>query len=150
MPFDQIRIDTIFEIQHEVDPQKLWYARVVKNVGGRLLLQYEGGSDAFWLFYTNWRLHPLGFSSEQNKRPIAPFGECMEMIERDHHQRDFICILSLNQYWLFLLCISCCIFLEITKKDTKSEVKEIKYDLAGSNSPPASVFEVLCLSLNII
>ena len=45
MPCDQIKEGHVFEVQYDVDPSKVWYAKVVSNVGGRLQLKHcsDGG-----------------------------------------------------------------------------------------------------------
>ena len=57
------------EAHHELDPTSLWLVKVMRNVGGRLLLRYVGCEDDeesmdFWLFYSNYRLHPLGYGRD--------------------------------------------------------------------------------------
>jgi len=43
---------------------------VLKNVGGRLLLQTQGTKslkkEPFWLFYSNNRVFPLGWAEEKS------------------------------------------------------------------------------------
>jgi len=42
---------------------------VLKNVGGRLLLQMQGinspEKEPFWLFYSNERVFPLGWAEQK-------------------------------------------------------------------------------------
>ena len=60
----------LLELQDELQPLRVWPVRVIENVGGRLLLRYEGvGSVAhdFWLFYRHHRLHELGWAKQQQQ-----------------------------------------------------------------------------------
>ncbi|KAG1689927.1 Scm-like with four MBT domains protein 1 [Nymphon striatum] len=64
-PIDQIRQGIVLEIQDDAQPNNVWLASVIKNVGGRLLLRYEGCSDSsfdFWLYYISWQLHAPGWA----------------------------------------------------------------------------------------
>ncbi len=62
------------EIQDELAPLRVWLAKILENVGGRLLLQYEGTSHAFWLFYLSHRLHPIGWASDMGLDYSPPSG----------------------------------------------------------------------------
>ena len=67
-PIDHIQPGMYMDIQHTFTPLDIWLAKVVENVGGRLLLRYEGAAHAnadFWLFYLNHRLHPVGWGKDQ-------------------------------------------------------------------------------------
>ena len=69
-PVDQIKVGMLLEVQHTSDPNKFWIVRIVENVGGRLLLRYEGAKDAsndFWLFYLHYRLKPV--DDKKNHKP---------------------------------------------------------------------------------
>ena len=68
-PIDQIKLGQRLEVQHELAPRSVWIVRVLENVGGRLLLRYEGTDRAvhdFWLFYIHHRLHPMGWAKEHD------------------------------------------------------------------------------------
>ncbi|XP_074645284.1 scm-like with four MBT domains protein 1 [Tubulanus polymorphus] len=68
-PVDQIKQGMCLECQHALVPQCVWIVKILENVGGRLLLRYEGSNSAahdFWMFYLNPRLHPIGWSQENN------------------------------------------------------------------------------------
>ena len=68
-PVDQIKSGQRLEVQHELAPSSVWIVRTLENVGGRLLLRYEGTDRAtndFWLFYLNHRLHPIGWAKEND------------------------------------------------------------------------------------
>jgi len=70
------------EVQHDLEPSLLWIVKIRKNVGGRLLLCYEGTEEEdttadFWLFYLDHRLHPIGWAQQQGciyKPPTGRFG----------------------------------------------------------------------------
>ncbi|ESN98778.1 hypothetical protein HELRODRAFT_66618, partial [Helobdella robusta] len=78
LPFDQIEIGMYFEVQHQLEPLSIWFVQVVQNLGGRLLLHYSCDHDHdndFWLFYTDLRLHPIGWCRSDdgnNGRMFAP------------------------------------------------------------------------------
>ncbi|XP_023933206.1 scm-like with four MBT domains protein 1 isoform X1 [Lingula anatina] len=66
-PIDQIKQGMRLEVQHELQPKSVWVVRIIENIGGRLLLRYEGTDSAthdFWLFYLHPRLHPIGWGQE--------------------------------------------------------------------------------------
>lgn len=71
---DQIKQSMLVEVQDENDLTHVWIARVLKNIGGRLLLRYEGTDSArqdFWLFYLHYRIHPMGWAQEMDM-PYGP------------------------------------------------------------------------------
>ena len=58
----------LLEVHEALSPSNVWPVRVVENIGGRLLLRYEGALNAshdFWLFYLDVRLHELGWAKQQ-------------------------------------------------------------------------------------
>ncbi|CAG4953891.1 unnamed protein product [Colias eurytheme] len=62
-PIDRIKVGMKVEIQNLIDPYKYWIATVDENVGGRLLLRYDGADDdlpQFWLFFSNPRINSFG------------------------------------------------------------------------------------------
>ena len=77
-PVDFIKPGHWLEVQEEAIPVHVWPVRIIENVGGRLLLRYEGAKNAsrdFWLFYLNIRLHELGWCKDNEQdgyRYIAP------------------------------------------------------------------------------
>ncbi|XP_067140789.1 scm-like with four MBT domains protein 1 [Centruroides vittatus] len=53
------------EIQEELDPNNVWIATIIENVGRRLLMRYDGvTSHDFWLFYLSHRLHLVGWGHD--------------------------------------------------------------------------------------
>ena len=67
-PVDLIVSGLLLEVQEHLLPTHAWPVRVIENIGGRLLLRYEGASSAahdFWLFYQHLRLHELGWARQQ-------------------------------------------------------------------------------------
>lgn len=65
------------EVQHELAPRYVWIVRILENIGGRLLLRYEGtdrAKDDFWLFYLNHRLHPIGWCKDHDTVYKPPEG----------------------------------------------------------------------------
>ena len=64
------------EAHHELEPTSVWLVKVVRNVGGRLLLRYVGCDDSadFWLFYTDYRLHALEYGYSEGQLYIPPEG----------------------------------------------------------------------------
>ena len=76
-PVDQIKVGMRIEIQLELSPNYAWLVKVIENVGGRLLLRYEGMETAsrdFWLFYLNHRLHYIGWAEKKGYKYQAPQG----------------------------------------------------------------------------
>ncbi|XP_053609986.1 scm-like with four MBT domains protein 2 isoform X2 [Plodia interpunctella] len=63
-PIDRIKTGMKVEVQNVTDPYRYWIATVKENVGGRLLLKYDGADDdldEFWIFFSNTRLCSFGF-----------------------------------------------------------------------------------------
>ncbi|KAG6441891.1 scm-like with four MBT domains protein 2 [Manduca sexta] len=63
-PIDRIKVEMKVEVQNTLDPYRYWIATVCENVGGRLLLRYDGADDdqpQFWIFFTNTRLSSFGY-----------------------------------------------------------------------------------------
>ncbi|XP_059045457.1 scm-like with four MBT domains protein 2 [Achroia grisella] len=63
-PIDRIIPGMKVEVQNILDPYRYWIASVSENVGGRLLLHYDGADDDqqnFWIFFSNQRLCNFGF-----------------------------------------------------------------------------------------
>lgn len=68
-PIDQIKQGMRLEVQHALQSKWIWIVKIMENVGGRLLLRYEGTDSAahdFWLFYLNPRLHPIDWGQENS------------------------------------------------------------------------------------
>ncbi|XP_023221648.1 scm-like with four MBT domains protein 1 [Centruroides sculpturatus] len=64
-PIEQIKQGMKVEIQEELDPNNVWIATIIENVGGRLLMRYDGvTSHDFWLFYLSHRLHLVGWGHD--------------------------------------------------------------------------------------
>ncbi|XP_064633870.1 scm-like with four MBT domains protein 1 isoform X2 [Lineus longissimus] len=81
-PVDQIKQGMRLEIQHQLYRQAVWIVKVLENVGGRLLMRYEGTNTAvhdFWLFYLHSRVHPVGWAHENDCIYRPP-----EVIKREH------------------------------------------------------------------
>ncbi|KAM3958612.1 scm-like with four MBT domains protein 2 [Aphomia sociella] len=63
-PIDRIKPGMKVEVQNIIDPYRYWIATVSENVGGRLLLRYDGADEDlqdFWIFFSNPRLCSFGF-----------------------------------------------------------------------------------------
>lgn len=80
-PIDQIQPGMKLLVLEEENPLNGWAASVLKNVGGRLLLRYDGCSDPhwdLWLFYLSHRVKALDTPShgDQNYRPP----QCIESL----------------------------------------------------------------------
>ncbi|OWR43838.1 scm with four MBT domains protein 2 [Danaus plexippus plexippus] len=63
-PIDRIKVGMKVEIQNIIDPYRYWIATVCENIGGRLLLRYDGADEdlpQFWMFFCNTRLSSFGF-----------------------------------------------------------------------------------------
>ena len=83
-PVDLIQVGMILECQDLVNPEVIWFVKIIQNVGGRLRLRYEGDrrrdddddengktplvsasfpqrSTSFWIFYSSPLLHPIGW-----------------------------------------------------------------------------------------
>lgn len=80
-PIDQIQPGMKLLVLEEENPLNGWAASVLKNVGGRLRLRYDGCTDPqwdLWLFYLSHRVKALDPPShgDQNYRPP----QCIESL----------------------------------------------------------------------
>ncbi|CAH8545484.1 unnamed protein product [Schistosoma rodhaini] len=88
--FETIRVGGYFECEHDLDPTCVWPAKVLMNIGGRVLLSWFGTSSkaqacdksrkfsTFTLFYLNRRLHPLGYGKLCDLKYCPPPGYVLE------------------------------------------------------------------------
>ncbi|CAH8495226.1 unnamed protein product [Schistosoma turkestanicum] len=88
--FETIRVGGYFECEHDLDPTCVWPAKVLMNIGGRVLLSWFGTSSktqacdksrkfsTFTLFYLNRRLHPLGYGKLCDLKYRPPPGYILE------------------------------------------------------------------------
>ncbi|CAH8541600.1 Scm-like with four MBT domains protein 2 [Schistosoma haematobium] len=88
--FETIRVGGYFECEHNLDPTCVWPAKVLMNIGGRVLLSWFGTSSkaqacdksrkfsTFTLFYLNRRLHPLGYGKLCDLKYCPPPGYVLE------------------------------------------------------------------------
>ncbi|XP_050436078.1 uncharacterized protein LOC126842903 [Adelges cooleyi] len=57
------------EIQDKDYPYRVWVSKILKNVGGRLLLEMQGNlspeKKPFWMFYLNERVFPMGWADQK-------------------------------------------------------------------------------------
>ncbi|XP_063375429.1 scm-like with four MBT domains protein 2 [Cydia amplana] len=61
---DRIKTGMKVEVQNIIDPYRYWSGTVSENVGGRLLVRYDGADDDLapvWIFCSNPRLSPFGY-----------------------------------------------------------------------------------------
>lgn len=67
--YNIFKCDMCVEVQDKEYPYRVWISKVLKNVGGRLLLQMQGinspEKEPFWLFYLNERVFPLGWAEQK-------------------------------------------------------------------------------------
>ncbi|XP_076304706.1 scm-like with four MBT domains protein 2 isoform X2 [Tachypleus tridentatus] len=92
LPIEQIKQGMKLEVQEEFQPSCVWIATVLENVGGRLLLRYDGCESAswdFWLFYLSYQLHMVGWGSMQGYEYKPPSD-----ITHHHNQREWEKILK--------------------------------------------------------
>ncbi|KAG8186556.1 hypothetical protein JTE90_020859 [Oedothorax gibbosus] len=76
LPIDKIKCGMKLEIEESYTSQRIWIATVMKNVGGRLLLKYDGSKEdsqrEIWLFYLDDRLHLAEYGQENNLQYCPP------------------------------------------------------------------------------
>ena len=70
------RVDDVMHVSLEGQPESFWFARIQRNVGGRLLLQWllppDHPSPSFWLFYSHPRvLVPGDCVADSYKPPVS-------------------------------------------------------------------------------
>ncbi|RWS18017.1 scm-like with four MBT domains protein 1 isoform X1 [Dinothrombium tinctorium] len=78
-PVELFAAGTVVEVSHSIDPEKHWFAEIVRNVGGRLYLKWicretnhKSSQQSFWLFFAHPRVHHLGFAKEQGNISYEP------------------------------------------------------------------------------
>ncbi|VDP06430.1 unnamed protein product [Soboliphyme baturini] len=74
LPVDQIKVGQLVDVHDKRDPQKVWPATVMKNVGGRLLLKFIECSETIppiYEFYLSERISSFGSVFDEDK---ASFG----------------------------------------------------------------------------
>nr|KAG5708815.1 hypothetical protein BaRGS_031969 [Batillaria attramentaria] len=74
-PIDQLKQGMRLELQDGEQPDHVWLARIIENVGGRLYLRVEGvdsGTADFWAFYLHERLHPIGWAKQMGYKYHPP------------------------------------------------------------------------------
>lgn len=72
---DQIKHGMKLEVQDDANATHVWVATVIENVGGRLLLRYDGvyvSNHDFWLFYLSYRVHPVGWTKQNDGYEYKP------------------------------------------------------------------------------
>ncbi|XP_054723713.1 scm-like with four MBT domains protein 1 [Uloborus diversus] len=75
IPIDLIKVGMKVEISEVFNPQNIWIATILQNVGGRLQLKYDelkSSHEKFWLFYLSDRLFSIGHVAEHNLTYSAP------------------------------------------------------------------------------
>ncbi|CAN7988652.1 unnamed protein product, partial [Ixodes hexagonus] len=81
VPIDQLREGMKLLVLEEGNPLNGWAASVRQNVGGRLLLRYDGcqeGTWDLWLFYLSHRVRPLDAPSHGDQTYRPP--QCIEKL----------------------------------------------------------------------
>ncbi|XP_061195549.1 scm-like with four MBT domains protein 1 [Saccostrea echinata] len=92
-PVDQLKRGMRLELQHAINPTDIWLVKIIENVGGRLYLRLEGaepGSNDFWLFYLNHRLHPIGWAKTNGYKYSPP----QELIMQFQEEVDWMSVLE--------------------------------------------------------
>ena len=88
LSLDILKTDSILEVSCKDDPFKHWFARVIKNVGGRLLLEWilsqETQQSHFWLFYCHPRIQSNAFVDDDgiSYEPPVLFNGWQEKLTR--------------------------------------------------------------------
>uniref|UniRef100_A0A8C6KW34 Scm like with four mbt domains 2 n=1 Tax=Nothobranchius furzeri TaxID=105023 RepID=A0A8C6KW34_NOTFU len=88
---DLIVEGSFLELQDASEPFVYWPARVIRNIGGRLLLRHVGLGEEhqtkdIWLFYLDIRLRPLGWAQE-NSLALEPPTDLRSLQTADEWQR---------------------------------------------------------------
>jgi hypothetical protein len=88
LSLDLFKKDIILEVRLKEKPLKQWFCRVVRNVGGRLLLQWvlpcilSEAQQTFWLFFCHPRIQARRVSNYDNLEPPIIFENWEEEKER--------------------------------------------------------------------
>uniref|UniRef100_A0A1A7XG62 Scm-like with four mbt domains 2 n=1 Tax=Iconisemion striatum TaxID=60296 RepID=A0A1A7XG62_9TELE len=88
---DLIVEGSFLELQDVSDPFVYWPVRVIRNIGGRLLLRHVGLEEEhqtrdIWLFYLDVRLRPLGWALD-NSLALEPPEDLRSLQSADDWQR---------------------------------------------------------------
>ncbi|KAF8767845.1 Scm-like with four MBT domains protein 2 [Argiope bruennichi] len=93
IPIDQIKCGMKLELMDIDNPNNVWIVTIKQNIGGRLLLHYDGCEEAsncdMWLFYLSDYLYPVGFAKLNNLQYSPPKG-----IECKHSEKEWEMILQ--------------------------------------------------------
>ncbi len=123
----------------------------MENVGGRLLLRFEGtdkAKDDFWLFYLHRRLHPIGWCKDNEVVYKPPEGPSLSRNARENHESTN---LSRNCRLIWLtdspLRFVCCCFSPVIHKDHPEpsdwhHILDSALKEAESTIQPANIFDV--------
>ncbi|XP_013794742.1 scm-like with four MBT domains protein 1 [Limulus polyphemus] len=120
LPIEQIKQGMKIEVQEEFQPSFVWIATVLENVGGRLLLRYDGCESAswdFWLFYLSYQLHMVGWGSLQGYEYKPPSD-----IAHHHNQREWEKILKAS----FSESKSCSLQADLFRGETEIKTHNFK------------------------
>lgn len=63
--------------------------RVKSNVAGRLLIEFAGSGEQDWIFFSDTRLHPLGWA-RKNKLDYSARSQCLENLVLDEEKSKLI------------------------------------------------------------
>ena len=87
------RVNDVIHVSLEGRPLTFWFATIVRNVGGRLLLQWILQPDAanekaatFWLFYSHPRVIVPGSSAVAAYEPPVTFDDWMDVRDKNMRQ----------------------------------------------------------------
>ncbi|GFY45916.1 scm-like with four MBT domains protein 2 [Trichonephila inaurata madagascariensis] len=93
IPIDQIKCGMKLELIDEYNAKNVWIVTITQNIGGRLLLTYDGceetSSFKIWLFYLSDRLNPVGFAKSNNMQYSPP-----EDMKNQHTEEEWKTILN--------------------------------------------------------
>ncbi|GFU73926.1 scm-like with four MBT domains protein 2 [Trichonephila clavipes] len=93
IPIDQIKCGMKLELMDEYNAKNVWIVTIAQNIGGRLLLTYDGCEETssfnIWLFYLSDRLNPVGFAKLNNMQYSPPEG-----MKNQHTEEEWKIILN--------------------------------------------------------
>ncbi|GFS85109.1 scm-like with four MBT domains protein 2 [Nephila pilipes] len=93
IPIDQIKCGMKLELADENNAKNVWIVTITQNIGGRLLLTYDGCEESsnfnVWLFYLSDRLNPVGYAKSNNLQYSPP-----EEVKCKHTEEEWKIILN--------------------------------------------------------
>ncbi|CAF0809357.1 unnamed protein product [Rotaria sordida] len=109
-PVEQLKCGMLLELQDINRPWTVWFVRIINNRGGRLHLRYiinttnEEDSNLFssdiHIFYLDWRLHFIGWTSNNSLIYFYDIPTCFKLFSIDKQPIIDMCLIQSKKQFL--------------------------------------------------